>query len=373
MSKATKVTVIGGGNGGFAKAGDLKIKGYHVTLFELEVYKQNVEAIMELGGINVRVLESTGLQGGFAKLDKITTDMQEALAEAEIIFVIVPSFGQEAMCRAMAPYLKAGQLVVLEPGNFGAAISFHNELKKQNADPGIYLAEAECMVYATRKDNPTTTYIRGYKRNLGIAAFPAKNNQIVFEKLKEFYPDPVLRSNVLETGLSNLNLTNHPPMVLFNLCMVDHKMDVLIYYTCLSPSVGKIIDSMDRERMALNNTGFFQLNSMADILYSYYSHQGAQGKTVQEINSTNPVFFESKLPTTTNHRYVTEDVPYGLIPFVQFAEKLGYQCPTMRAVISIANVVLGRDLYAEARTLEKLGIAEMKIDQILKYVSDGII
>lgn len=373
MSKTTKITVIGGGNGGFAKAADLKVRGYHVTLCELEPYKKNVEAIMELGGINLKVLESTGLKGGFAKLDNITTNMKEALAEAEIIFTIVPSFGHEAIARTMAPYLKAGQLVVVEPGNFGGAISFSNELKKLNADPGIYLAEAECMVYATRKDDPTTIFIRGYKRNLGIAAFPAKNNQLVFDKLKEFYPDLLLRSNVLETGLSNPNATNHAPILLLNLSMIDHERDVLIYHEALSSSVGKVLDRLDQERMALNKTGHFHLEPMADILRNWYSYQGAHGKTVQEVNSTNPIYFESKLPTTVNHRYITEDIPYGMIPFAQFIEKLGYPCPTMKAVIHLANIVMGRDLSADARTLEKLGIARMDMKQLLKYVSEGVV
>ena len=67
-----KVTVIGGGNGGFATAADLTIRGHQVTLFELPQFSSGLSEVIKRGGIDMEAYANNGLQGGFAKLHKIT-------------------------------------------------------------------------------------------------------------------------------------------------------------------------------------------------------------------------------------------------------------------------------------------------------------
>ena len=67
-----KVTVIGGGNGAFATAADLTIRGNQVTLFELPRFAAGLSEVIEKGGIEMEAYANNGLTGGFAKLHKIT-------------------------------------------------------------------------------------------------------------------------------------------------------------------------------------------------------------------------------------------------------------------------------------------------------------
>ena len=48
-----KVTVIGGGNGGFATAADLTIRGHQVTLFELPQFSSGLSEVIKRGGIDM--------------------------------------------------------------------------------------------------------------------------------------------------------------------------------------------------------------------------------------------------------------------------------------------------------------------------------
>jgi opine dehydrogenase len=43
---------------------------------------------------------------------------------------------------------------------------------------------------------------------------------------------------------------------------------------------------------------------------------------------------------------------------------MGVETPTMNAVIELANTLLGRDFWAEGRTLERLGLAGMAAEEI---------
>jgi len=371
MDSNTKITVIGGGNGGFATAADLKVRGFDVTLFEFPEFKQSIQEIMELGGINLEVLESTGLKGGFAKLDKITVDMEEALADADVIFVIVPAFGQDNVARNCAPYLKDNQLIVLEPGNFGGSISFFNELKQAGCNKNVIIAETDCMIYATRKKDATTTWIRGYKQGMGLSAFPSINTDIALEKIRKIYPTITKRNNVLETGMSNPNTIAHVPIMLFNLGMIDNKMDVLMYHTAFSKSIGKIVAKLDEDRLSVNKSNVVDLKPMSEVCNTWYAYQGAGGDTLQESNATNPIYAWSKLPKDINHRYITEDVPYGLIPMCEFLEKFGGECSHIKAVLDIADAVSDKDLHKGARSLSSLKIDSFDSKQLNHYLTYG--
>ena len=76
-----KITTIGAGNGGKALAADMTLAGHEVTLFEFPKFKANIEPIIKRGGID---LVGVG-RNGFAGLHAITTDIEEALHNSEMI------------------------------------------------------------------------------------------------------------------------------------------------------------------------------------------------------------------------------------------------------------------------------------------------
>ena len=117
-----KITIVGGGNGAFAASADLTLRGNQVTLFELPQFAGGIKEVMERGGIEMESFAGNGLEEGFAKLYKITTDVKEALAESDIIMVIVPSYSLETIAKLCAPYLRDGQIVALCPANFGGSL-----------------------------------------------------------------------------------------------------------------------------------------------------------------------------------------------------------------------------------------------------------
>jgi opine dehydrogenase len=58
-----------------------------------------------------------------------------------------------------------------------------------------------------------------------------------------------------------------------------------------------------------------------------------------------------------DHRYLNEDVGYGLVFMSRLAQQVGVKTPTMDSIIQITSVLMGRDYAAEAlRTPESLGI-----------------
>lgn len=365
-----KITIIGAGNGGFAAAADLTLRGFEVTLAELPQFSDNVKDIAGLGGINLEVMPSTGLKGGFAPLKSVTTDMRQAIAGAELILVVVPSFGQATMADICAPHAKAGQIFILTPGNFGGAYDFYRRLVKGGAPSQVIVGETNTLAYACRKNDATSVWLRGYKKEVLFAAFPGKYTDFVLEKTRHVYPSFTKASSIWATGLSAPNCLMHIPIMLGNAANIDNQKDVLFYHEALTESIGKIMDAMDEERMALNQFGF-NLPSLFSIVQSHYPHQGAVGDAIWKLSRSNPIYPTSKLPTTLNHRYITEDMPFGLVPMQQILLKYNIACPTITSVVKIIETLTGKQYAPVARTLAALGIGELSAEALLHLAYEG--
>jgi opine dehydrogenase len=73
-------------------------------------------------------------------------------------------------------------------------------------------------------------------------------------------------------------------------------------------------------------------------------------------------------PQSLTHRYVSEDIPYGVVPVASLGESLRIPTPTARALIHIASVVNQADYWREGITVEKMGLAGLSAGEIRDFV-----
>lgn len=92
---------------------------------------------------------------------------------------------------------------------------------------------------------------------------------------------------------------------------------------------------------------------------------------MSEIQKSLEHFGYSPMPKTMDYRYVTEDVPYGLIPSVEFFKQFGFPYTVHKALVDVLCAVCARDFYKEARTMEELGIAGMNRGELMRYLETG--
>src|SRR5512136_1849781 len=177
MNTTTRYTVIGAGHGGKAMAAHLALMGFSTTLYNRT--PENITAIQKRGGIELEGYE--GGPHGFGHLTKVTADMGEALAEAEIIMVVVPATAHVDIARAAAPHLRDDQIVVLHPGRTCGAIEFVKALHDQDCRADVTVAEAETLIYASRSEGPAQSRIFRIKEAVPIAALPATRTGWVLE------------------------------------------------------------------------------------------------------------------------------------------------------------------------------------------------
>ena len=371
MGEKLKITVLGGGNGAFITAADLKLKGHGVTLCELPHLKKNIEGISKSKTIELQVVGNPGIRPGLAHLDKVTTNMEEALSDAEVVLMVLPAFAQKPFAEACVPHLKDGQIIVLTPGNFGGAIEFSNIFRQRGSEQKVTIAEMECMIYSGFKSEPTVAWVSGYKKGLRLAAYPGKDTPKVLRKMLQVYPDLRAAKNVLETGLRNINTVVHAPIVIHNAGWIEKtKGNFLFYWDGCTPAVAHVAEGVDQERLALGRRLGIELTSMLDVSLEWYGHEGAKGNSLYEVLSTNPVYVKDDAPGTLHHRFLLEDIPYGMVPMESLGTLTGVPTPVTSAIVTLASELTQIDFRSQARDLKNLGWEHLGVDE-LKRLADG--
>ena len=71
-------------------------------------------------------------------------------------------------------------------------------------------------------------------------------------------------------------------------------------------------------------------------------------------------------------RYITEDLPYGLVTISELGKMVKVPTPTIDSVITIGSIISEADYQRTGRTLEKLGIAGMSESKLLGYLNEGV-
>jgi opine dehydrogenase len=361
-----KVSILGAGNGGCTTAADLARRGIPCTLFDLPRFEAVLAPIRNAG-----VLRLSGVLGEHTvPAPAITTDAREAVEEADVLVVAVPSFAQEAFARICAPFVRPGQVVVLTPGGTGGALAFAEVLRLEGAAGGVVVAETLSLPYACRKVEPNHVHVGGVKHDLPVAAFPALDTGRAMAALEPVFPRMlVAASHVLETSLNNPNAMAHPVPALLNSGWIETTGGDFRFYTDgVSPSVGRAMDALDRDRLALLVA--LGLEAVPAIEWDRRLY-GLTGTNAYEVNRDSLVHRDIRAPDALRSRYLTEDVPYGLVPMASIARELGVETPLIDLFIDLASTLLGEDLRAGGRTAASLGLAGMDAAGMVEYVTTG--
>lgn len=367
MTTPEKYAVIGAGHGGKAMAAHLALMGFKVTLYNRTA--DHVTIIKKRGGIELESAE--GGPHGFGKLDKVTSDMGEALKDAAIVMVVVPSSAHADVAQKIAPFLKDGQVVILHPGRTCGAIEFTKVIRDNGCKADVTVAEAETFIYASRSDGPAQARIFRIKEAVPLAALPATRTQRVLDAIGPAYPQFIDGGNVLQTGLNNMGAIFHPALTLLNAGWIESTHgDYQFYIDGVTPSVARVLEVLDRERVTVASSLGIRARTALEWLKLAYD---TIGEDLHEAIHNQPGYYGIKAPATLNHRYIFEDVPMSLVPIASLGERYGVSVRGMDAIIRLACIVHRTDYWRRGRTLDKLGINDLSVGELTRYANEGVL
>jgi opine dehydrogenase len=354
MSHCT-VSVLGAGNGGKAMAADLSLRGYPVRLYDR--YPSAVADVQERGGIYLHGAE----RGGSAEIQLATADLNAAVAGADVLVIVVPAIAHEYLIEQLLPLLADGQTVLLTPGYLGSAL-LRRRVQQFRPQLKVLVGETSSLPYACRLIGPAEVGLRGIKRVLDVAAVPATDTPALVDLLKPLFPSLVPAQNVLEAAFNNPNPVSHVPTSLLNFGRMDQPRTTEWhdFEDWVTPKIHRFQGRLDQERLAL--LAALKLNGL-DM--ERWAERAYGGRPKDQIQTRGAIPSNA---LAVPERYITEDVPMGLVPLEAFGRLCGVPTPITSTLITLAHHLYDRDFRAEGRHLGVLGWDGLTAEEILGQV-----
>lgn len=365
MIDSRKIAVLGGGSGGHCMAADLTLKGYDVVLCEAPEFKESFTTALERQAIDL--IDASGKQQT-VKIAKVTIDFAETMKDASFVMIAAPAEGAVKLFEYIIPYLKDGHTILKWAGNF-SALQFAEILREKGIKKDITLAEGHTLPWGCRLIAPTIVEIMVWVVELKVCALPAKNTDKVINDIGKMYP-VVAGENVLASTFNNLNPIVHPVGTIMNAGWVDTKgKDFYFYRDGTTLSIARGIKAVFKE--------VSDVAKAIGISMIEYPEEDFWKKSTIMSTYSRAVFDKEGAtarisgPSSLTSRYITEDLPYGLVPIVHLAHKFDVATPVIDSVIRLASVVNETDYMKEGLSLEELGLATLSKNEIMKLLQEG--
>ncbi len=167
--------------------------------------------------------------------------------------------------------------------------------------------------------------------------------------------------DVLAIMLSNLNPPAHVANMLGNLTRAERGED-WPNYGSITQGVGRIVDAMDVERLALARAFGLSVRSVQDhYVHSFGVSPGPVGEMAAAVYRNRP---ELMGPKTLDTRFITEDVPFGLVPLEALGRVAGVPLPLHQAGIALFDAICAQDFRAGNDLLPALGLERLSASEL---------
>lgn len=360
------VAILGAGNVGCALAAHLVLRGVDVRLFTRSPERSS--AIREAGGITL-----TGALEGFAPVE-VTDALEDAVHGAGVVALTVPTHALLWYAPRLATATTDDQLIWLNPGHSGGALYIAAELRRLAPRRRPRIGQMTTASHGSRLAAAATVRLFGLTR-ASLAAFPGSHLDECFERLDALVPGRLQKlTSVLEADLLNVNAVLHPAGVVCNAGWIEATGgDFPLYHQGIGPAVARVIEAVEAERLALaERLGVPTVAILSELERAGYTAAGASRPgTIHEAMSTSEALRDVKAPPTLDHRYLHEDVGWGLVPWMALAEAVGVPAPNMATLTDLAGLLNGVDYRRVGLSLERMGLSGMTAGEIRSYVAGG--
>jgi opine dehydrogenase len=360
-----RITVLGGGNGSFAAAGDLALAGHVVKLWRRD--KTAVKAHCAAGGI-IEVKDFAGRHEAKAAL--VTNDIGEAVRGAELILAPVPATAQADIAKALAPHLANGQVVFLPPGTFGSVL-FAQSAREAGNRAEVAFAETGTLPWLARKHGPFEVAITVRAKRLPTGVFPLARKAHALARLREAFPGAIEDcGDALSAALMNAGPIIHPPLIIMNAGALQHFERWGIHKEGTQPAIRRVTDALDGERIAVR-----EALDYAPPHFPLANHYAREGEEWMYGRGSHDRLTDSgdwrEHIALTQHRYMLEDTRIGLSFLISVADLAGVRTPLARAFLAIGSAVCGEDFMQSGRTLASLGLDRLDRQDLQQVLRTG--
>ncbi|MGK6316621.1 NAD/NADP octopine/nopaline dehydrogenase family protein [Neorhizobium sp. DT-125] len=274
----------------------------------------------------------------------IAPDPQILMDHAQVVIIAVPGYGHKTVIDAIVPFATSGQTFIVSAQLSLSAAYLWERLKAGEVSASVVAWATTALM--SRRAGPRSVAIGGVRSRLEAAALPAGGDGSGIGICRELFGDRFTEvDDITAIALSNLNPPIHLASALCNFTRIE-KAEYWANYDAITPSVARMIEALDAERLAVAEAYGVKVRTVYDHYHLTFGFEpgmslAQMAAAVHEKRKGPPG------PVTTDTRFITEDVPFGIVPVITLAEKRGVAVPLHKAGLVVVNALYGRKFEDE--------------------------
>jgi len=338
-----QVAILGAGAIAYGTAALLCRDGHSVTLWSPSGQRTRGIAAGE------PLLATGAITGEFRP--GIADSCEKALSNAQIVIIAVPGYAHRKVLSAAAPHLRSNQTIIFSSHMSLAALYLRKLLLHHGITAPIVALGT--TILTARQPSFNAVRIGSIRSRLDAAILPHTATSHGLDVCRGLFGDRfVSRPNILAVSLSNVNPEVHLAIILCNVTRIEHGEN-WGQFANVTPSVARLLEALDAERLAIAKYFGVTVRTIHDHFHlSYGMPYGPLAEMVKPLAHASK---DAKGPSSLDSRYVTEDVPFGLVPTVELAALAGVPAPLHESSVQLMSAIHGRNYGAENDILPELG------------------
>lgn len=362
-----------------------------------------LSAIRSLGGLYLeRPANSNHEPSTFVPLAKgrVTSDLHDMVQHSDVIIIPIPSTAHVSAVKDMQTVgLKDRQVpIILSPSRSFASPYIWHELG--NGYPIVCFSTCP---YSCKAPKPEIAHIKRRKRTY-IASLEGRFEHEQVVALQKAFPQAAFTYTPALTTLNNIGAVFHCATYLMNFEEINRSAkfgDEFSFYMdgiAARPEVGMVLEQIDQVRLQIANkigiktfglknnpreeiwrkltNGLRALEEESgediDLLrrvrrdFTNYLNNSVisaphwlditygvirqEGESLSETIGRTPTYQKNSIPQL---RYITEDVPTGLVPIEAMAKRFGIDCQVVTNIINMSIEIIDVDFRESGRNLNE--------------------
>lgn len=354
-----QVGIVGAGSVAFATAALLEQRGHGATLWSRS--PQRTESLAQ----GERLKARGAVQGEFAP--SVAASLKALAEKAEVLIIALPANGHKTVLDAIALHITPRQAVIFSShASFGALY-----LSSLLAGRGISIPIVAwgTTVVTGRQTSTTSVQVNTVRGQIDLATIPVSRRQSGLSLCQTLFGDRFMdRGSLMAIALSNLNPQNHMGIALGNMTRME-RGESWIQSQNVTPNVGRLLEILDKERVAIAARLGLDVRDIFEHFHlSYHVPVASVSEMNQEIYRSGRA---GNGPAISDSRYITEDVPFGLVVTAKIGRLVGCTAELHEAGILIFSAMYGRDFTMENDLLAALDLDRMDLESLQDLCRDG--
>jgi opine dehydrogenase len=291
----------------------------------------------------------------------------EALADWPNILLAVPGDAYPAVLPQLLPVLTDAHNVICGGALSLAPLFLSERMVARGKAPGIV---AWGTTLGTARILPDrTVHVGTVRKRFEMAALPSSRLDALIALCATLFGDRFdPAASLLVPLLSNINPVAHAGQVIPNMSRIE-KREAWQLFANFDQTGARIATSIDAERVSIAAAFGVTVRSLAR--HYHLSYHVPEESVAQIAASIEAAGRGPRGPATFAHRYIEEDMPFGLTVYEVLGRIAGVPTPNLSAALTVLSTATDRPLRALNPLIAELGLETETMPGLIARCAGG--